>query len=346
MGTRQCGRLTCMESLLNEERRTKNEEIQIMKTKAIYTLSAVTHCHGRKREARCPKRGFRTQNFAKDLPALILAAVLSLTACVKDDLYDTPHPDKGAIVVQVDWSDLMPEAVPDSYVINVDGEEQTVSGTTNTVDKLAEPGEHTLLIYNRPTGISISGDVASVNEAAASRAETVSVNIEPLPDYLFSFFTTIDVQADDTLRIQTKPVQHIRQVEMELSVTEGDHERVASVRGTFSGVERSVNLRTGEHPGTVSQTHTAFALDGCKYTASFRLMGIVPSKAQTLTVDITFSNGDTQQVVSDLSQQMAGFNDGVQPIRLTGNLRLPVEGSFSGSIESWQQADGGNTDAH
>lgn len=280
------------------------------------------------------------------MAAFAIFAASSLSSCVKDDLYNTPHPDKGAIVVQVDWSGLSSEAsAPDSYVINVDGGEQTVSGTTNTVDKLAEPGEHTLLIYNRPSGISINGDVASVNEVPAGRAETAAVSIEPQPDYLFSFFSTIHVQADDTLRVQTKPVQHIRLVEIELSVTEGDYERVSSVTGTLRGVERSVHLRTGERIGTVSQTRTAFDLNGNKYTAAFRLMGIVPTEAQTLTVDITFSNGDTQQVVSDLSGQLVGFNDGVQPLRLTGNLRLPVEGSFSGGIEGWQQADGGNVDA-
>ena len=31
---------------------------------------------------------------------------------------------------------------------------------------------------------------------------------------------------------------------------------------------------------------------------------------------------------------------------LTGNLRLPMESGMTGSIEGWQQADGGNTDAH
>ena len=34
----------------------------------------------------------------------LIGAVAILTSCVKDDLYDTPHPDRGAVVVTTDWS--------------------------------------------------------------------------------------------------------------------------------------------------------------------------------------------------------------------------------------------------
>lgn len=32
----------------------------------------------------------------------LIGAVAMLTSCVKDDLYDTPHPDRGAVVVTTD----------------------------------------------------------------------------------------------------------------------------------------------------------------------------------------------------------------------------------------------------
>lgn len=112
---------------------------------------------------------------------LLFATVLGLLAgCVKDDLYDTPHPDKGAIVVQLDWSGVSPDAIPDDYVLNVDGKEQTASGTTAVVEQLVEPGEHTLLIYNRPEGITIEGDVASVDEVTATaKARAAELFIHP-----------------------------------------------------------------------------------------------------------------------------------------------------------------------
>lgn len=276
--------------------------------------------------------------------AITLTMVFSLTGCVKDELYDTPHPDKGAIVVQIDWGDLLPEAIADSYILNVDGYEQTASGTTNTVERLAEPGEHTLMVYNRPDGISIDGDIASVNEFISGRA--VGSRIMPQPGYLLSMSQTIHVEKDDTLHITAKPHQWVRQLDMDLSVTEGDYNRIAAVTGTLSGVERSVDIRKGERLGAAAFVRSDFALGDGKCRTSFRLMGIVPAERQTLTVEIIFSNGDTQTIESDLSEQIAGFHDDNTPLTLTGNLRLPLAAGVAGTIESWQIADGGNTDAH
>ena len=35
---------------------------------------------------------------------LTAAIALSLTSCVKDELFNTPHPDLGAVIVTTDWS--------------------------------------------------------------------------------------------------------------------------------------------------------------------------------------------------------------------------------------------------
>lgn len=276
--------------------------------------------------------------------AVTLVAAVSLTGCVKDELHNTPHPDKGAIVVQMDWSNLLPEAVADSYILNVDGYEQTVSGTTNTVDRLSEPGEHTLVVYNHPQGITIDGDIASVNETIGGRA--VGSRVEPLPGYLFSTSQTVNVEKDDTLRITAKPRQWVRQANVALTVSEGDYKRIVAVTGTLSGIEQSVDIRKGERQGTAVIVRNNFAVADEKCNTSFRLMGIVPTEHQTLTVNITFSNGDTQTIESDLSEQMAAFHDANAPLTLIGTLNLPVEAGATGSIEGWQIADGGNTDAH
>lgn len=274
----------------------------------------------------------------------ILAAVFSLTGCVKDELYNTPHPDKGAIVVQMDWSNLLPEAVADNYILNVDGYEQTVSGSTNTVERLAEPGEHSLTVYNKPQGITIEGDIASVNEIIGSRS--AGSRVEPLPEYLFSISEKVIVEKDDTLRITARPRQWVRQLDMELSVVEGDYSRIVAVTGTLSGIEQSVDIRKGERLGTAVIVNNNFTVAEEKCNTSFRLMGIVPAEHQTLTVHIVFSNGETQTIESDLSEQMAVFHDDNAPLTLTGSLNLPVEAGATGSIGGWQIADGGNTDAH
>ena len=299
-----------------------------------------------KMDNRTDKRAIQIIKLQGMAKVLIFASALlpMLASCVKDELHDTPHPDKGAIVVQMDWSSLPPEAVADNYILNVDGYEQTVSGTTNTVERLSELGEHSLMAYNVPDGITVSGDIASVDEDNGTRA--AGSRIKPMPGYLFSLSETICVEADDTLRITAKPRQWVRQVNMELTVTEGDYDRISTVTGTLAGVERSVDIRKGERQGTAAEVRGTFTVDGNKCRASFRLMGIVPTERQTLKVDIVLSNGDTQRIVSDLTEQMSHFHDDNTPLMLTGNLRLPMESGMTGSIEGWQQADGGNTDAH
>lgn len=46
-----------------------------------------------------------------------MAAAVLLSSCVKDTLYDTPHPDYGKIAVTADWS---PEVRVSTY-LHVDG---------------------------------------------------------------------------------------------------------------------------------------------------------------------------------------------------------------------------------
>ena len=40
---------------------------------------------------------------------LTAAIALSLTSCVKDELFNTPHPDLGAVIVTTDWSAMSAE---------------------------------------------------------------------------------------------------------------------------------------------------------------------------------------------------------------------------------------------
>ena len=64
-------------------------------------------------------------------------------------------------------------------------------------------------------------------------------------------------------------------------------------------------------------------------------------------VDITFNNGDTQRVVSDLTEAIRDFNNGTKPVKLTGNLLLPVEAGVTGAtITGWNEVESGNGDAN
>lgn len=269
----------------------------------------------------------------------VLAAIL-LASCVKDELYNTPHPDSGAVVVTADWSDRNSDAdIPQTYILSIDGQEQEVSRETNVLNRLLSAGKYTLTAYNKPDQVTVANNTASVNATSAK-------HINPMPGYLFASVQDINVVADDTLRVTARMKQLIRRLNLELTATEGDYSRVQSATATLSGVASVADMATGERSAAAQVTNT-FRQDGNKFTLFFRLLGIVTTEAQTLTVDITFNNGDTQQIVSDVTESMKNFNNEAEPIKLKGNLLLPVEATVTGAtITGWNEVDGGTGDAN
>ena len=266
-----------------------------------------------------------------------VAVAMSLTSCVKDELFNTPYPDYGRVYVTTDWSGRSSEAsIPDSYTIQIGDKTQQANGENNLFEPLLTPGHHKLMMYNSPQDITVDGTVASVRPTADG--------ISPMPGYLFASLQDINVQADDTLKVAATMQQYVRRIDIELTVKEGDHDRVASVSASLSGVASKVDMTTFEYSNPSTATN-AMANDGYKFTVSFRLLGIVPSATNTLVVNVQFTNGETQTIVSDLSGLLRGFNKTVEPLKLTGELFLPIQGGASGTINGWTKVDGGNINA-
>lgn len=274
--------------------------------------------------------------------AILTAALVlsSFTSCVKDELFNTPHPDKGVVIVTTDWSAKSAEAVmPQSYTLRVGTEEQNVSEFINMFKTLLPQGRYELTAYNTPEHIGVSGNTATVAEGKAGYRE-------PMPGYLFTAYQAIDVTADDTLRVTVPVKQLVRLLNVELSVTEGDYSRVQSATATLDGVASEVDIVTEER-SAVAKTQNILVQNESKFTTSFRLLGVVPSASRTLTVSILFSNGDTKQIDSDITGQLAAFNDRTEPMTLTGNLLLPIKaGVTDATITDWNETDGGSVDAN
>ena len=85
-------------------------------------------------------------------------AVLLLSSCVKDELYNTPHPDKGAVTVS-----LTGLSADDNYVLDIDGKITDIAGSPFACPDLLLPGAHSMVIYNRAEGFTISGRMAQVH---------------------------------------------------------------------------------------------------------------------------------------------------------------------------------------
>ena len=261
-----------------------------------------------------------------------------LASCVKDELYNTPHPDKGVVSASVDY----PQGTEDDYTVEVDG--KPLDEGDNASDPLT-PGEHTVLVCNTPEGFTVTDGIAYVERVDGTRALTDL--IDPLPETLYSGTKTVTVVADDTLHLDLSVAQRTRDLRLELTVTEGDPERITAITGTLSGVAGAYDLRSETLYGEAVSTRPAFTRSGGKVVADLRLLGTM-GEAQVLTLRLSFLNGNPQDITieSDLTEQLAGFNLGTGTITLDGELHTPTEAGVEAAIMDWKVVDGGSVDAH
>lgn len=268
-----------------------------------------------------------------------LTFAVAMTGCVKDELFNTPHPDKGAVVLDIGG---LPGG--DGYTVDIDGKTFETTGSAFTVPDLFEPGTHAVTVYNRPEGFSVEGLVARVAPLGAA-VRAADGFIHPLPGYLYSGTRQIEVVADDSLKVEMSVSQQVRDLLLELTVTEGDPERIASVEGTLSGIAGAFDLAAQQTTGEAVSTVVEFTRTGDKLTADARLLGVTGNR-QTLVIDIVFTDGRKQTTESDLTDYLKDFgSDMTEAFRLTGNLNTPVEAGMSATIDNWQPGNGDGEDA-
>lgn len=267
-------------------------------------------------------------------------AAMMLTSCVKDMLFDTPHPNVGILTVTTDWSGKSTEAeIPSLYILLTGDTQQEVSGKTNRLDKLLIPGNHTLTIYNVPQEMKLNGSEILVEEA--SRGEIVHN-----PGYVFYGNKSFDIPADTDMSLTVPMSQITRRLEIVLTVADGNFERVANATGTLDGICPAFDIETGLRSEVPAKTTADIVRERNKLLLEYNLLGIAPQAEQTLTVAITYINGDTQTLESNLSAFMYDYHGDTAPMRLTGNVSLPGDSQFTGAITGWKIADGGNFNAN
>lgn len=271
----------------------------------------------------------------------VICVPLFLASCVKDTLYNTPHPDRGAVTVSLTGLEA-----DDNYVLDIKGKAADITGSPFTYPDLFLPGTYSLLLYNRAEGFTFDGRMARVNAPdGKSRADGASVI--SLPGYLKTVSQEITVTADDTLRVNAVPQQRVRDLQLELEVTQGRPELIQTVTGTLSGIAGAFDMEAEQTTGEPASTAVAFTRDGDKLTADARLLGTMGA-VQTLVLDIVFVDGGrTQRTEVDLTEALADFNGNMTDgYRVTGTLETPVGmEEASAEITGWETVDGGGVDA-
>ncbi|GHT20150.1 hypothetical protein AGMMS4957_06180 [Bacteroidia bacterium] len=225
-----------------------------------------------------------------------------------------PEPVVWEITLTTDWTDRTEGiAVPDSYTVVIDDNQSlNYTAPTNPLPLLSE-GTYPMLVYNTAEKITVSGTTATV----ATAGDTV----DSTPGWFFASTPEI-VVADRDSSITVAVQQQIRQLTIELTVTEGDATRITGTTATLSGIANTLDIATNTHSGSGLKISPAFVRIDNKLIATARLIGIT-TEAQVLTLTIALDNGTSQQVTSDISNTMAGFNaNKLTPLFLSADLTI------------------------
>lgn len=283
-----------------------------------------------------------------------------LSSCVKHELNNTEHPDKGALVVTADFSSRSAEAnVPASYVISLASGDDwgnaatvEVQGETNVFGKLLDPTTYNMLVYNPCDDITVEGTTATVN-TVQTKSRASNFEIVATPEYLFGFYKQISIAEDDTTWVVAKMKQYVKLLKISLNVKDGDYSRVDNIVCTIEGVAMSIDLSTGilgEYSSVISNT---MELGNDSISTDFRVLGVVTSEKQILTITITYDNGDVDVIESDISDVIDKINDDdddgggsgdgggstTPDIDINADVNLPVEAGMSATISGWKEAD-------
>lgn len=276
---------------------------------------------------------------------LLLAGLCVMGSCTEDEL---PAPMKKArtvVKLTADWSECS-SAAPAKYMVRIGNETQEVTGNVNSF-LLLSTSDYGMVAYNEPQGVSVNGNIATLN-TVATRSEGSSV-VTGNPDDLFSVSEDL-VQDEllaltgDTLRLTVKMQQRTRQVNITMDT---DVESVKSVTGMLDNVVSSIDLTTGEllsvAKASVSFTASPVAEGeaSMRLRGTVRLLGVSQEKAQRqiMTVEITKEDETTRTITTDLTEVLSKLDEG-------GNTPLDIEGrgGFNGNVINWIVEEKGDLD--
>lgn len=280
--------------------------------------------------------------------AIVTALALSLTSCVKDKLFDTPHPDHGKVAVTADWTARGEGiAVPEKWTVNIGdytGEETT---RTHAPDYLFTPGEYSIIAYNPTENITVSGTTASISSGNGR-----SGFISGTPGILFTHVQDVTIEKDKVHEFTAVMRQQTGSLTLMIEPTGDAAGRIKSIVGSLSGVAGTMDFATGTYgvPSDVALHFTKITEgeNAGKWTVTVGLLGIT-GNAQRLTATIAYTDGNPQPTAleSDLTSALAGFNDGkTEALTLGGSVvETPTEAGVRAEITDWKTVDGEPTEA-
>ena len=282
-----------------------------------------------------------------------MAAAVLLSSCVKDTLYDTPHPDYGKIAVTADWS-ARGEGIdiPATWTVTMGDYTGTETSATHAPDHLFAPGSYTLAVWNPAEGITVSGTTATVAAATGNRAGTDAF-VNNAPGWFFTYTEQVSIEKDKDHTFTAAMKQQVRELTLVIEPTGDAAGRITEIAASLTGAAGTLDFATDTY-GAASSVVLPFTkitegADAGKWTATVRLLGITGGE-QLLKGEIRYMDGNPLPTTleSDLTEALKDFNAGKsESLTLGGTLvETPEETEFSGfEITGWKPVTGESTDA-
>jgi hypothetical protein len=258
---------------------------------------------------------------------IILLQIVVQTACVKETLHETDHPEHGKITLATVWDDRGEGiAIPAAYTASIGDYAAALQGTTNGIDHLFPAGQYAVHIYNVADNIAVNGTTATADYGSG------------LPGWFFTGTENVTVEKDKDYALTVPMHQQVRQLTLELEITGDAKDRLAGIEASLSGVAGAISIDNGNPVGDAATIALDFRKGITYYTATTRLLGIT-GNAQTLTLTLHFEDGNPSSytITSDLASGLAAFNaDKKTPLTLSAQLlETPTETGLSTVISDW-----------
>ena len=282
-----------------------------------------------------------------------MTAAVLLSSCVKDTLYDTPHPDHGMIAMTADWSARGDGIdIPATWTVTMGDYTGTETSATHTPDHLFAPGRYTLTVWNPVEGITVSGTTATVAAATGNQIGTDAF-VNNTPGWLFTYTKQVTIEKDKDYPLTAAMKQQVRELTLVIEPTGDAAGRVTEVAACLSGVAGTLDFATDTY-GAASKIVLPFTkitegADAGKWKATVRMLGVTGTE-QMLTGEIRYAdnNPTPTTLTSNLTETLKNFNsEKNKSLTLGGTIvETPKEAEFSTfEITGWEQIQGGNVSA-
>ena len=173
-----------------------------------------------------------------------MAAAVLLSSCVKDTLYDTPHPDYGKIAVTADWS-ARGEGIdiPATWTVTMGDYTGTETSATHTPDHLFAPGSYTLAVWNPAEGITVNGTTATIAAATGTRAGTDTF-VNNAPGWFFTYTEQVTIEKDKDYPLTAAMKQQVRELTLVVEPTGDAAGRITEIVAHLTGAAGTLDFAT------------------------------------------------------------------------------------------------------